>query len=162
MRTVKNLRSPLDIRWTVVCLGFAAVLLVPAFASEPDRGVRTSRPSVGGVSFDVPKSFGPQVKTIAPGVGFLRHREYDLGLVVAVREPSQDEAALLETIGGAAAKELFPKETAAFRWKRLPDDDKAGDDTAIQGFDGNQRVMLRARRIVVKEKRVLVGYVMGM
>jgi hypothetical protein len=123
------------------------------------------------VEFSCPKGFACARSRADGGAIFIPDRKYDLELVVGIA--SKDAGAdWIEQLARFAASHVFPKERAEFSWKQLSADELRLTENRVskfetgsgglQGFNGQQRVMFKYRQIQVKEKVVIVGYLLGL
>jgi hypothetical protein len=119
---------------------------------------------VGGVRFSSPKYF-----TIQPQVThqflYIRHDKYDLGIVVAVPDKRIDDE-YVRSLASLAVSCLYGADGPPYKWKRLEDYQKVSSFEVaggkVQGFNGQQRVLLEYRTLKVRGKEVVVEYFFGL
>jgi hypothetical protein len=137
------------------------------FNQDPGHG---SYLFVEDVRFSCPKDFACRRKRSDGVAVYIPHPKYDLELVVGVA--SKDVREPTEQMALSAASHVFPKERNQYLWKQLPEGDEIATGKraskfetgrgALQGFNGEQRVVFQYRRIKVKGKEVIVGYLLGL
>jgi len=123
---------------------------------------------VGGVKFSCPRDFACE-RSRSDGVAvYIRHQQYNLELVLGIDAKEVPE--LTENLARTATSHLFPKQHD-FSWKQLPQDAELASGkraskfetgrAGLQGYNGLQRVVFQCRTIKVKDKEVIVGYLLG-
>jgi hypothetical protein len=119
---------------------------------------------VGGVRVSSPKNFAIQPQTSNEPL-YIRHDQYDLGILVAVPDKRIDDE-YVRSLASLGATCVYAAEAARYKWKRLENYQKVSSFEVgggqIQGFNGQQRVMLDYRTLKVGGKEVVVGYVFGL
>jgi hypothetical protein len=138
----------------------------PVFNQDPGH---QSYLFVGGVKFSCPRDFACE-RSRSDGMAiYIRHKEYNLELVLGI--DAKEVPGLPENLARAATSYVFPKQHD-FSWKQLPKDAELATGKrasrfetgrgGLQGFNGLQRVVFQYCRIKVKEKEVIVGYLLGL
>jgi len=164
-------------RFRVSALSLAAVLAITFYGNtEAQTGdpVLNQDPGhksylfVGGVKFSCPRDFACE-RSRSDGVAvYIRHQQYNLELVLGIDAKEVPE--LTENLARTATSHLFPKQHD-FSWKQLPQDAELASGkraskfetgrAGLQGYNGLQRVVFQCRTIKVKDKEVIVGYLLG-
>lgn len=138
----------------------------PVFNQDPGH---KSYLFVGGLKFSCPRDFACE-RSRGDGMAiYIRHNEYNLELVLGIEAKEVPE--LTENLARAATSHVFPKQRD-FSWKQLPQDAElpigkraSKFETGrggLQGFNGLQRVVFQYRRIKMKDKEVIVEYLLGL
>ena len=152
-----------DTATVLVSLVFVVLSLGSASAQLPsqDPGHKEDA-EVAGVKFSVPNSFNLERLTNSR-VAFMRHKQYDLALFVAVPQNQVDDA-YFTNLSNTLVAQLFPKEKT-FRWKLLPStsDRKISKFQTVSGNTKgfNERKFFQTDYIAVKvkDREILVGYI---
>lgn len=117
---------------------------------------------VAGVKFSVPNGFNLE-KSSDSRVAFMRHKQYDLALFVAVPEAQVDDK-YLTSLSNTLVLQLFPKEKD-FQWKMLPSESESNvsrfqtADGNTKGFNGKKFFQTDYITVKVKDREILVGYI---
>ena len=122
--------------------------------------------TVGGMRFSSPNGFASERRQATEQFVYIPHPRYDLGLFVAVPERTVNSE-YINNLASRFASYLFPNEPPRYAWKQLEEgyrrvsrnEEEGG---MIQGFNGQQRVLMQYRQLDINGKRVIVGYAFGL
>ena len=157
LKKFSNQISLLPLIFTVFAVGvFAQTVL------SQDPGSQR-RALIGNLNFSVPKGFNIQEQNKS-GIAFMKHSKYPVALFVAVSDKSIDEQ-FIQNTSKTAVSLFLPKENNPFKWKEWKDASKTSKfqtiSGGIKGFNKNTFVQTDYVVLKVKEKEVLVGYIMA-
>jgi len=144
------------------------LLLVTAVSFAGPRQPRKSANPVlvlRGVSIAIPKGFtrlpNDSADQSTADVAFLIDKKSKEGIFVAVPSQPFEELPYLNLLSQAALKVYFPNEPSSYLWQNLRSIDKVSKfeltNFATQGFNKSNLVGLGFRRVVIKDKTVIVG-----
>jgi hypothetical protein len=144
-------------------------LSTPSMARAPsalrDRQDAERYDSIAGITFSCPKGFDRRPTEESYQVAYLRCREGDLALFLAV-PPANARDEYVKRLGTFLVSYLFPEEWAIFAWKDLGQCAKVSrfetNGGWLQGFNGSQRVGLLYRSLSINGKQITVGYLFGL
>jgi len=152
----KVARLVAGIAFLVLSLGSLAAQL-----PSQDPGHKANA-QVAGIKFSVPNSFNLE-RRADPRIAFMRHKEYDLALFVAVPERVVDDN-YLTSLSDSLVSQLSPSDKN-FRWKVLlsePDHKVSKFQTAsgnTKGFNGERFFQIDYITVKVNDHEILVGYI---
>ena len=121
--------------------------------------------SIQGLRFSCPQGFEVQQQQTNDQIAYMLYREAETALFVTVPDKRADDS-YLKQLAVQIAATLLPQEKPNYSWKKSSDyyskmsKFEIGGGTFI-GFNGQQRVQADFHRIKVKDKEVVVGYVVA-
>lgn len=153
----------------IFIIGFLCILPTVKASSLPqsltvDPGSK-EKILTGYIHFSCPNSFNIQSEKSTDRLTYLTHQNQDLSLFVASSAPDKDTP--IKQLAQTLATYLYPQEKKGFQWKELPSYGRlskyeTADGGGLQGFNGNQRVCLHYRKLLIQKQQVLVGYIFGL
>ncbi|MFY9610940.1 MAG: hypothetical protein WAU45_20305 [Blastocatellia bacterium] len=155
---------------TIALLFLVSATLVPVHSAARTPQSTQNDPGhkefaeVGGVRFSSPRDFTIQSERTNQLL-YIRHDKHDLGVLVVVPDKRIDDE-LIRSIATLAARYLYAVDGRPYKWKRLGDYEKISSFEVgggkIQGFNGQQRMMLDYRTLKAGGKELIVGYFFGL
>lgn len=150
--------------------GLIAVAVLYVGVAEGARNLNLDPGPQHSVAFrDLKPSFPPefdvQRQRIDEALVYLPHQAAELGLFVALPDKAVKDD-YYKQLSAQVAAYMLPKEKPGYAWKKLDGYTKMSKFEAgggeFQGFNGQQRVLVNLRRIRLKEREVVVGYIVAL
>jgi hypothetical protein len=120
--------------------------------------------SIRDLRFSCPNGFDLQRQQATDQIAYIPDRDGYMVLFVVLPDKRADDG-YLKQLAAQMAAYLLPQEKPNYSWKKLDDYSKISKfevgGGAFQGFNGQQRVQADFRRIKVKDKEAVIGFVLA-